>query len=247
MDSEAPEVGYRMVLRDYGEGLVEASVTIKRHERKHRPANPGLEEKTPEQIEENKKRAVRRARTTVRQTIMAAQLDHLLTLTYRANQTCPRLAWQHFARFMRLVRKWRRGAPYSFIAVLERQKRGAIHIHVAVHGFQDVKALRSMWHQAIGSSEGNIDVSFKRQPLPKLARYLSKYITKDIESGHDQGDHRYKRSRGIVVPKIVAMLPFHVAVDAKLMELFDSHGAALVFHKNNLNAEGAKWLWGCSW
>jgi len=83
--------------------------------------------------------------------------------------------------------------------------------------------------------------------LPKLARYLSKYITKDIETDHDKGDHRYKRSRGIEIPKVVAILPFQIAIDANLIELFDTHGAVLNFHINALNNEGPKWLWACSW
>jgi hypothetical protein len=241
-----PGRGYRLVLRDYGDGLVESSITIKTTDKKHRPPSAG-KEPTQEQVEENKARAVRRARTVVRQTIMAAQLDHLLTLTYRENQTCPKLAWKHFALFTRLLRKRRRGKPFAFIAVLERQKRGAMHVHLAVHGFQDVKMLRTLWHQAIGSKEGNIDVQFFRQRLPTLARYLSKYITKDVETEHRQGDHRYKRSRNIVVPKIVSVLPFHIAVDAKLIELFEAHGAVIKYHKNSLELAGPKWLWACSW
>ncbi len=243
---KTPDRGYRMVVRDYGQGLVEASITIKTTDKRRRSAPDRTA--TSEHDEENRDRAIRRAKTAVRQSIMAAQLDHLLTLTYRANQQSGKLAWEHFAKFTRLIRKWRCGRPYSFVAVLERQKRGAMHIHMAVHGHQNAKALRAMWHQAIGSPEGNIDVAYKPQhALPKMARYLSKYITKDIDVEHENGDHRYKRSRNIEIPKIVAVLPFHIAVDSKLIELFDQRGTAISFYKNNLDAEGPKWLWACSW
>jgi len=136
---------------------------------------------------------------------------------------------------------------YAFIAVLERQKRGAMHIHMAVHGHQNVALLRKLWRQVVGEDNGNIDAQDFGRDLPKLARYLSKYITKDIETCHEKGDHRYKRSRGIKVPNIVAVLPFHIALDAMLIELFDVHGAVLKFHKNNLDFGGPKWLWACSW
>jgi hypothetical protein len=245
-EEKAPDRGYRLVLRDYGKGLVEASVTIKTPTKKKRPALPA-EKTDAEKDTENRERAVRRARTVVRQTIMAAQLDHLVTLTYRENQTCPKLAWEHFALFTRLLRKHRRGKPYAFIAVLERQKRGAMHVHMAVHGYQDVRLLRALWQQAIGKLSGNIDVAHRNQELARMARYLCKYITKEIEAIHEQGDHRYKRSRNIVVPKIVSVLPFHIAVDAKLLELFDEHGAAITYHRNELTRDGPKWLWACSW
>lgn len=90
-------------------------------------------------------------------------------------------------------------------------------------------------------------MQFFRQNLPTLARYLCKYITKDIEHEHGAGDHRYKRSRGIIVSKVVALLPFHVAVVYELIQLFDRHKAVLKFHCTRLSQEGPKWLWACSW
>ncbi len=248
-DRENPEPrdeAYRVVIRDYGDGLVEAGVTVRVPPRKRRRPEP-QHQKNSEQIEDNEQRAIRRARTAIRQTIMAAKLDHMLTLTYRENQACPRKAWRDTTRFLRLVKK-RTGKPFAFIAVLERQKRGAIHVHMAVHGFQDVRLLRVLWHEVIGGPEkGNVDVQFFRQNLPTLARYLCKYITKDIDTAHSAGDHRYKRSRGIVVPKVVALFPFNVAVDHELIKLFDRHKAVLKSHINRLVQEGPKWLWACSW
>lgn len=246
-DGKPPEVGYRVLLRDYGTGLVEATATVKRYAQRPRPASGTPQPLTNEQREENRKRALRRARTAIRQSIMAAKLDHLMTLTYRANQTCPRLAWQHFARFTRLVRK-RLGKAFAYVAVLERQKRGAIHIHAAVHGYQDVKLLRATWHEVIGGTDkGGFDVQWMRQNLAVVARYLSKYISKDLDTKHSQGDHRYKRSRGIAIPAVTFLLPFSVAIDEKLLELFDLHGAVIVHHINELHTEGPKWLWACSW
>lgn len=238
---------FRVLLRNYGEGLVEATVTINRPPKRKRVTRDAPSHPNSEQKEENKQRAMRRARTAVRQSIMAAQLDHLLTLTYRENQMDPVLAWKHFARFRRLLRKHRRGRTFPYVAVLERQKRGAIHVHAAVSGYQDVRLLRVLWNEAIGDFEGNIDVKFFRQRLPTLARYLTKYITKDIGADHCEGDHRYKRSRGIVVPAVLVLLPYTAAVDEELLRLFDTHGAVVAFHKNQLEDGAPKWLWACSW
>ena len=246
-DRQPGDEAFKVLLRDYGDGLVEATVTINRPARKKRHVIAERRELTDEKKEENRKRATRRARTAVRQSIMAASLDHLLTLTYRENQTDPALAWKHFARFMRLVRKRRGGKTFAYVAVLERQKRGAIHVHAAVSGYQDVRLLRALWLEAIGGLDGNIDVQFFRQRLPTLARYLTKYITKDIEAQHGEGDHRYKRSRGIAIPAVQVLLPYDVAVDAELLELFDAHGAVVRFHKNQLEDGAPKWLWACSW
>ena len=48
---------------------------------------------------------------------------------------------------------------FVHIVVEERQNRGAIHFHVAVVGFQDVKLIRRIWLPIVG--EGNIDVQYR--------------------------------------------------------------------------------------
>jgi hypothetical protein len=80
-----------------------------------------------------------------------------------------------------------------------------------------------------------------------LAKYLAKYISKDLAQGKAKGVHRYKRSRGITVPEEVLLFPHDAAIDSELIALFEAHGAEVRFHKNNLAQEGAKWLWACSW
>lgn len=245
-ESNPQDEAFRLLIRDYGDGLVEATVTVNTRTKPNTDLVGDPPKKTPEQEEENKARAYRRAKTTVRQSIMAAKLDHLLTLTYRENQTDHALAWQHFGRFMRLVRK-HHPKGYPFVAVLERQKRGAMHVHAAVQGRQNVKLLRRLWHLAIGTTDGNIDVKYFRGKLSTLSRYLSKYITKDLDVEHKDGQHRYKRSRGIEVPALIVMLPYNVAIEAEIMDLFRSCSATVEYKVDHLEDEGPKWLWACSW
>jgi len=238
---------YRVVVRDYGEGLVEATATVNFPARRRRKGGFQPRAMTPERQADNRDRALRRARATIRQTIMTAHLDHLLTLTYRENQLCPKTAWRHFKRFLRLLREECNGAVFSFVAVLERQKRGAAHIHAAVSGHQDVRQLRALWHRAIGSNDGNIDVQFFRGRLPTLARYLSKYIAKTFVDEHLSGVHRYKRSRGIHVPMAVFLLPYTVSLDSEVLRLFDDLGCEVRFHLHTFGTDGPRWLWACSW
>jgi hypothetical protein len=95
------------------------------------------------------------------------------------------------------------GYPMPYVAVLECQKRGAIHPHLAVRGFQDIRLLRRSWYKIVGKAQGQVNV---RGPRPgtspvKLARYLSKYISKDIDSQpREFEEHRYLCSLGITVP-----------------------------------------------
>jgi hypothetical protein len=65
-------------------------------------------------------------------------------------------AEEDLRQFLKLVRE--RYPEYPYVAVWERQKRGAIHWHLGVPGFQDVRFLRSCWLQVVGEGYGNIDV-----------------------------------------------------------------------------------------
>jgi len=90
-----------------------------------------------------------------------------------------------------------------YVAVLERQQRGALHPHLAVKGFQDVRLLRRCWYKIVGNGQGQVNV---RGPRPgsssvKLARYLSKYISKDFDNmPREFEEHRYFCSLGVKVP-----------------------------------------------
>jgi len=72
----------------------------------------------------------------------------------------------------------RNGYPMPYVAVLECQKRGSIHPHLAVRGFQDIRLLRRCWYKIVGKANGQVNV---RGPRPgtspvKLARYLSIFL-----------------------------------------------------------------------
>ena len=128
--------------------------------------------------------SVRRARSTVRRKALTLLPDRLLTLTFRENLTDIDQAWTVFKYFCRLMR-FRYGDRFCYIAVPEYQERGAVHFHLAIRGYYDVKIVRLLWRRAVGKLEGNIDITSPRRVCRKnswnpkrIAAYLSKYITK---------------------------------------------------------------------
>ncbi|RJQ42464.1 MAG: hypothetical protein C4534_10305 [Gaiellales bacterium] len=98
----------------------------------------------------------------------------------------------------------RAGNPIPYVCVLECQKRGAIHPHFGVKGFQDVRLLRRCWYKIVGKGLGQVNVSGpKGKGTPaKLGRYMSKYVSKDFAGRlpREFGEHRYFCSLGINVP-----------------------------------------------
>ncbi len=164
----------------------------------------------------NQQDAAVRARQRVRLACKAISADRMITLTYRENMTdTGRLKqdWDAFRRRMGKVKE------FHYVAVVERQERGAFHIHVAVTGRQCYQLVRSIWYRIVGRDidgkpNGNIDVTnpskFGNGKIARhrIAAYLSKYISKDMTVREFNGK-RYWSSRGIIIPeKNYYQLPF---------------------------------------
>ena len=77
--------------------------------------------------------------------------DHLVTLTYRDNVEDRERVLTDLERMRRMLSSI--GYPMPYVAVLECQKRGAIHPHLAVRGFQDIRFLRRCWYKIVGKAQ----------------------------------------------------------------------------------------------
>lgn len=236
------EASYRITLRNYGNGLGEIGWSFRPPLKPNKAARGSSENR-----EENESRAVRRAKSRIRQRILAAQADHLLTLTYRENMTDYDRANADLTRFVRLVKA--RMPEWVYIAVPEKQKRGAWHWHMAVRDRQDVEVLRALWRSVIG--EGNIDVQPPRgkgkDRRLSLVKYLGKYLAKGFEEGHRElNGRRFRSSLGIEVPIQYLTLPNDCRHDAG--------GYALRQLELATGTVGFVWIaddmpagWACSW
>lgn len=237
-----PEQGrWRVVLRDYGEGLCEvgwsfvAAIVL---------GKAGRGESEQRDVHED--RAKRRARSRLRQLILAANANHLLTLTYRANVTDYGQASADLGRFIRRVRTHLPG--WVYIAVPEQQKRGAWHWHLAVIGRQDVALLRTCWRAVVG--EGNIDVQKPKGTANRrltIVKYLGKYLGKGFEEGSRVlNGHRFRASLGINVPAQSIEVPPESRADVQkyvLEQLSARAGSVGYVWVDEQNLSG----WACSW
>src|SRR5665647_745991 len=194
---------YKIILRNYGNGLGEIGwsfIPLLMPNKAGKGAS--------RQREENEDRSVRRARSRLRRLILSANADHMLTLTYRENVTDFNQSGTDLAKFVRLVKAKLPG--WVYIAVAERQKRGAWHWHIAVCGRQDVALLREVWRHVVG--DGNIDVNppkgSGKQRLLALVKYLGKYLSKEFGGeDHELNARRFRASIGIQVPYTIIRLP----------------------------------------
>lgn len=166
----------------------------------------------PESLE----RAQRRAKTSVRLNVTELAPSALVTFTTRKPMPLDDLlwCWGHFARSLR-----RAGFDFEYVAVPERHPSNPdhLHLHVAYRGRTPFSVLRRLWHVALEAREGravrcilrgaespgNIDVQRIKsrddlRRIRKIARYVSKYITKDLIAEFNR--KRYWPSKGIDLP-----------------------------------------------
>lgn len=165
------------------------------------------------QTEESLQRAQRRAHTNVRLLVQELAPSALVTFTTRETMPLDALlgCWQHFARLMRQL-----GQDFEYVAVPERHPSNPnhLHLHVAYRGRTNFGIMRRCWHIALEArhgrrvtsilrgvaSPGNIDVQKVKaredlRRIKKIARYIAKYITKDVISEFNR--KRYWPSKGI--------------------------------------------------
>lgn len=208
-------------------------------------------ELTEDELQANWARSVRRARQNIRFLCKQLCADRLFTLTYRENIEDREVVKKNFKEFLRLVRLAIPG--WQYVAVLERQDRGAYHIHCAVRGFQKIKILRACWYRALGAradatgadTPGQIDVTSPRArwgatqrqwDTNKLASYISKYMHKTFDENATE-KKRYWTAKGLKFP-----IKHRIWMGAQNVwdMVIEAHGVLEIFH--GLKPDFGMWL-----
>ncbi len=119
----------------------------------------------------NKRLSYNRARTTIKRLVNAnTEWTKFFTLTFAQNITDKKQANYLFNQF---IKRLKYAIPdFSYLAVPERQKRGAIHYHLICNlPYVDFDWLRDLW------GWGRLEVNDIRS-VRKIGAYISKYLTK---------------------------------------------------------------------
>src|SRR5512135_3280443 len=141
----------RYNLRDYGDRVAEVSWGVELSPEAPEKAERGHSEN----LEENRKRTLARAKRTVVRKILYNRLDHLLTLTYRGSVTDIEKMRSDREAFCDRVQKAIPGWKYLGVYEPHPKKKklegiNAWHSHLSVDGRQDVALLREIWRGIVG-------------------------------------------------------------------------------------------------
>lgn len=170
--------------------------------------------RTSEATEEDKKinrdKVCSRAERDLRRIINSNYIQgssRFVTLTFRDN--IQDLKWANY-EFTKFVKRWqyKLGYKLQYSAVIEFQKRGAIHYHCIFYNIPqklNLPVLRDIW--------GYGSVNVKRiEHVDNVGAYMVKYMSKNSNDERLEGQKMYFNSRGlrkpeeIKEPEIVAAL-----------------------------------------
>lgn len=148
-----------------------------------------------------------------------SDISKFITLTFKENVQDIDKANNEFKKFiMRL--SYKIGVKVSYVAVVEFQKRGAIHYHCVMFNVPYIanRELQEIW------GNGFVRINTITQ-VDNLGAYVSKYMTKDNDDERLVGKKCYMSSRGL-------KKPMEINEDAQVKELADSiPGQQLVYEK----------------
>lgn len=168
--------------------------------------------------------SIRRSRKVIRQKVAMMTADRLMTYTTRESIVESEVFKRIVSRFLAYLRK--QIPDFQYVAVFERhmskntsaKKYGSLHLHMATQGWQDYKKLRHLWRKSVQLELKNDDYegagfdcqekhsSGGRRTATKLARYISKYLTKDIDDEYfEPNKRRYWSSKNITPPDTLTM------------------------------------------
>lgn len=131
---------------------------------------------------EDRLRSERRAKVVIIQKTRNIGANRMLTLTFQENITDVEVAFKAFSEFCRLMVK--KYGSFDYVCVPERQKRGAIHFHLALNKYYNWTAILAVWRVAIKKTgtilTGGIFINrlMTDKSANRIARYIAKYIGK---------------------------------------------------------------------
>ncbi|CAG4885094.1 conserved protein of unknown function [Georgfuchsia toluolica] len=158
----------------------------------------------PEEVDpENVLKATARAKRKVRYLVKNMAASHLATFTRRESEPDEYWTAEDWAKaWDRLKRGIERVlGPFPYVGILERHEKGNFHLHVAWCGRINLNVIRPLWwHICGGRGMGNVDAKYIKvreglERSDRVARYISKYVSKMFEETGRFNKKRYWASR----------------------------------------------------
>lgn len=171
--------------------------------------------------QDNKRRSLHRSKQNITRLINSnlgqhSQQDKFVTLTFKENIVDHRIANEEFRKFIKRLnyKLFKKQSGLLYVAVAERQNRGAIHFHCIFFNLPYVQhsELLKIWNKSQYNGAVNVQ-SIKKGG--NVGAYLVKYIQKDFLAARfgegnltfqkEKGQNLYFRSANLLKPTETAL------------------------------------------
>lgn len=169
-----------------------------------------LELNEVERVEERRRQTTRDARNLTRRLALMnfTNGDKFITLTYKKNMKDLKQADEDFKNFIKRFKYHLNISDLAYIAVRERQKRGAIHFHLICNWSHNFASHDEIEHyeRLFGADKkfwghGFVDIKDINH-VDNVGAYIIKYMTKDLSLELYKGKKLYLCSQGLERPLV---------------------------------------------
>lgn len=162
---------------------------------------------------ENKLRSIRRTKQTIKDYVLSNGFDMFWTLTYRSDRDDDIECVKRMQNWVK--RKREKYGKFAYIIIPERHKNGCLHFHMLTKGYKG-SIVDSGHKNERGQTIYNADswshgfstvvkIGDSIEDSSKVASYVVKYITKQMEDVHfGKNARRYWSSKGLLKPKMIS-------------------------------------------
>lgn len=161
---------------------------------------------------ENKLRSVRRTKQMIKDYVLSNSFDMFWTLTYSANRESDVDCIKRMQNWVK--RKREKYGKFSYVIIPERHKNGCLHFHMLTKDYKGSivdsgkknKRGQIIYNADSWSHGFSTVVKIKNdiEDVSKVASYVTKYITKQIDDVHfGKNARRYWSSKGLLKPKMI--------------------------------------------
>jgi len=179
---------------EYTRGFLEHSREVPRHPRDENAKKP------------RRRDNMAKVRNTVRRLVNSNVTSYgfeavFLTFTYRENQSDIDTAWSDWHAFMRRMKA--RYGNLKYLAVMEFQKRGAVHFHTIFFNLPPTVEKNERKEREVAAlwSHGFVDIERIRS-AKNVGAYVCKYLNKSADDERLIGKKFFTTSRGLLRPVV---------------------------------------------
>ena len=169
-------------------------------------SEPLKNEKTAEELQLEKNRALWKIKTKIKDYILCNDFDYFWTLTFDSDRYNYTVAFEKMGKWLEKMRK--KYGKFNYIMIPELHKDGAIHFHGVTGGLNAVVRDSGVKHKGVKvynctDWQHGFTTLTRVRSKEKTATYVTKYVTKEMQNSIvGKGKKKYWCSRGLRLPAV---------------------------------------------